>query len=96
VSLAAGWCREFLATRHCSGRIPGAQRLGGGAPGRLRGVPVSVPARCCLTPCRLRRRVIGRDPAVALVMRCALIMDVAAGRAYCAALRMIAWVWCRD
>jgi hypothetical protein len=31
-----------------------------------------------------------------LVMRCALIMDVAAGRAYSAALRMIAWVWCRD
>ena len=32
--------------------------------------------------------MIGRDRAVVSVMRCALIMDVAAGRAYCAALRI--------
>jgi hypothetical protein len=58
------------------------------------GTAAAAPRR--LTPCRVWRRVIGRDPAVVSVMRCALIMDVAAGRAYCAALRMIASMRCRD
>jgi hypothetical protein len=46
--------------------------------------------------CRRWRRVIGRNPAVASVMRSALIMDVAAGRDYGAALRLIASVRRRD
>ena len=44
----------------------------------------------------LRRRVIGRAPVVVSVMRCALIVDVVAGRAYCAGPRMIASVRCGD
>ena len=40
--------------------------------------------------------MIGRDPAVVSAERCALIMDVAAGWAYCAALGSIASVRCRD
>jgi len=50
-------------------------------------VPVLAP-----TPRRPRRRVICRNPAVVSVIRCALIMDVAAGRAYYPALQMIASV----
>jgi hypothetical protein len=44
----------------------------------------------------LWRRVICHDLAVVSVVSCALIMDVAAGRAYHPALRMIASVRCRD
>jgi hypothetical protein len=60
------------------------------------GVPAPALAQRCPTPCHVQRRVIGCDPAVAAAIRCGLIMDVAVGRAYYPAFRMIASVRCRD